>query len=300
MKLHNDSERHLCGFRFELAISGTTLSLMKCYDVVRNYQLDVESVSENAGVMRRLSIDEYITNLNNALADAKDAGLYHGRTSSSPSGMQKSLMAEVMNAAGYYSTKWIGYCCIKEQVRVEEDKDSRDELMKDILKRVYTRKSARNFRLVCAATRTSGSIKSFPSHVGLARHLIDEFGEHWYRYLKLINNEREPQGFQCTIRQTAASNLEGSHNIIGRLFCNGQTFVALDAPHDGSCFYYSFSSMIRKHLGGDAPSVRSLMQQLTEYYRHSDTSTKSCCSCSYVFCIVSLHHGRTACPNGGV
>ena len=137
MELHNDSGRHLCGFCFKLAISGTTLSLLE-YDVVRNYQLDVEGVSENAIVMRRLSIDEYITNLTNVLTDAKDVGLYHGRTSSSPSGMQKSLMAEVMNAAGYYSTKWIGYCHTKEQVRVEEDKDSRDELMKDISKRVYT------------------------------------------------------------------------------------------------------------------------------------------------------------------
>ena len=111
---------------------------------------------------------------------------------------------------------------------------------------------------MCAVTTTGGCIKSFPSCVGLARHLIDEFGEHWYRYLKLINNEREPQGFQRKIKQSAAPNLEGSHNIIERLYCNGQTFVVLDAPHNGSCFYHSFSSMIREHLGGDAPSARAL------------------------------------------
>ena len=92
---------------------------------------------ENVIVMKRIPVDEYITFLTNALADAKDAGLCHGRTSSTPSDVQKALMAEVMNAAGFCSTKWIGYCRTKEekkieQIRVEEDEDQRDELMKDI------------------------------------------------------------------------------------------------------------------------------------------------------------------------
>ena len=159
---------------------------------------------ENAIVMKKISVDEYIHNLTNALADAKDAELCQGRTLSSPSAVQKSLMAKVMNMNGYCSPKWIGYCRTKEkkieEVRVEEDEDARDELMKDILNRLYTRKSARNARLVCAVTRTGGCTKSFSSRVVLAQHLIDEYGEHWYRYVKLINNDGEPQGFQRNIR----------------------------------------------------------------------------------------------------
>ena len=69
--------------------------------------MDDEGVPENVIVMKRIPVDEYITFLTNALADAKDAGLCHGRTSSMPSDVQKALMAEVMNAAGFCSTKWI-------------------------------------------------------------------------------------------------------------------------------------------------------------------------------------------------
>ena len=92
-------------------------------------------------------------------------------------------MVEVMKMAGFCSIKWIGYCRTKEQkkleeVRVEEDEDVRDDTIKDILKRLYTRRSAHNSWLMCAVTATGGCTKSFPSHVGLARHLFDEYGEH--------------------------------------------------------------------------------------------------------------------------
>ena len=279
IELNNDPGRYLCGFRFELAISGTLLSLMTCYDLVRRFRVDEEGVPEDVIIMKRIPVDEYITFLTNALAEAKDAGLCHGRTSSTPSNVQKSLMAEVMNVAGYCSTKWIGYCLTKEEkktekIKVDEDGDEKDELMKDIMKRLYTRKSACNARLVCAVTRTGGCTKSFPSRVGLAQYLIDEYGEHWYRNVKLINNDGEPQGFRTTMRPSVAPDLEGSYNIIGRLVFNGQTYAVLDAPHDGSCFYHSFSSMVREHLGGEAPSAMALKKQLREYYRHSDTSTK--------------------------
>ena len=92
-------------------------------------------------------------------------------------------MVEVMKVAGFCSIKWIGYCRTKEQkkleeVRVEEDEDVRDDTIKDILKRLYTRRSAHNSWLMCAVTATGGCNKSFPSHIGLARHLFDEYGEH--------------------------------------------------------------------------------------------------------------------------
>ena len=76
------------------------------------------------------------------------------------------------------------------------------------------------------------------------------------------------------MRPSVAPDLEDSYNIIGRIVFNGQAFAVLDAPHDGSCFYHLFSSMIRELLGGEAPSVKALKKQLTEFYRHSDSSTK--------------------------
>ena len=42
IELNNDPGRYLCGFRFELAISGTLLSLMTCYDLVRRFWVDEE------------------------------------------------------------------------------------------------------------------------------------------------------------------------------------------------------------------------------------------------------------------
>ena len=66
---------------------------MTCYDLVRRYRLDEEGVPENVVIiMKRIPVDEYITFLTNALAEAKDAGLCHGRTSSTPSDVQNSLM----------------------------------------------------------------------------------------------------------------------------------------------------------------------------------------------------------------
>ena len=123
IELNNDPGRYLCGFRFELAISGTLLSLMTCYDLVRRFRVDEEGVPEDVIIMKRIPVDEYITFLTNALAEAKDAGLCHGRTSSTPSDVQKSLMAEVMNVAGYCSTKWIGYCRTKEEKKTEKIKE---------------------------------------------------------------------------------------------------------------------------------------------------------------------------------
>ena len=92
--------------------------------------------------------------------------------------------------------------------------------------------------------------------------------------MKLIKNEGEPQQFRSRERPNVAPDLEGSYNIIGQLTYNSQTYAVLDAPHNGSCFYHSFSSMIRELKGGETPSARAFKKQLTEYYRHSNTTIK--------------------------
>ena len=262
IKFNADSGRHLCGFRFELAISGTTLSLMQCNDTVIDYQMNEEGVPERTIVMKKLTVDEYIHNLTNALTEAKVEGLFHGRISSSPPAVQKYLIAAVMNTAGYCSTKWVGYCRTKEQkkfeeVQVEQDEDAWGDIIKSILKKVYTIRSAHNSQFMCAVNATGGRTKSFPSHVGLARHFFDEYGEHWYRYVKLINDEGEPQQFwkKGTPSVAPDPNLEGSYNIIGCLTYNGQIYCVLGALHNGSCLYHLFSSMIWDLKGEDTPST---------------------------------------------
>ena len=138
-----------------------------------------------------------------------------------------------------------------EQIQADDEEDVSNDTVKDILTRIFTRRSACNSKLVCAVTATGGYTKSFQSHIGLARYLFDEFGEHWYRYVKAVNNEGEPQPFRKKGRSSEAPDLEGSYQIIGRLRYNNQVYAALDTPHDGSCFYHSFSSMLRELKGGD-------------------------------------------------
>ena len=117
LELNNDPGKYLCGFRFELAISGTLLSLMTCYDLVRRYRLDEEGVPENVIIIKRIPVDEYITFLTNALAEAKDAGLCHGRTSSTPSDVQKSLMEHTES----HETNSIVIGCLINELQVIEN-----------------------------------------------------------------------------------------------------------------------------------------------------------------------------------
>ena len=77
---------------------------------------------------KRLTPEQYIDNLTNILMDAKEEGLCHGRLTNTPKEVQKSLLAEVMKAAVFCSTRCISYCCTKaqkelEQLRVDEDED---------------------------------------------------------------------------------------------------------------------------------------------------------------------------------
>lgn len=55
--LNTDQARYLCSFCYELAISGTTLSLMDCHDVVRYYNIDSEDVLERVIIQKRLMLN---------------------------------------------------------------------------------------------------------------------------------------------------------------------------------------------------------------------------------------------------
>ena len=90
--------------------------------------MDAEGMPERVMTEKRLTPEQYIDNLANVLMDAKEEGLCHGRLTKTPKAVQKSLLAEVMKAAGFCSTKCISYCCTKaqkelEQLRVDEDED---------------------------------------------------------------------------------------------------------------------------------------------------------------------------------
>ena len=131
--------------------------------------MDGEGVTETVITEKRLTPQQYIDNLTSALAEAKEEGLCQGKLTKNPTEVQKSLMAEVMNAIGFCSTKWIGYCHTKaekemEQIQADEDECVRDDTVKAVLTRMFTRRSAHNSKLVCALTATDGCTKSFVTH----------------------------------------------------------------------------------------------------------------------------------------
>ena len=96
----------MCGFKFELAVSGTTLNLMEMYHLLRHYDTDTEDLlKKTVYIAKRITPEKHIENLTHVQCEAKESGVCHGRITKNPTITQKSLMAEVMNATSFYSTK---------------------------------------------------------------------------------------------------------------------------------------------------------------------------------------------------
>ena len=126
----------------------------------------------------RITPIEYIENLRNTLSRAKAEGVSSGNTNRpgntnrKPLARQKGQMARVMNAAGFHHPQWMKFIKNMEEdkiesIREEEDGEDKDNVVLDILKRMYTRQSARNKRLVCAVKATRGMYKGIPFQAGV-------------------------------------------------------------------------------------------------------------------------------------
>ena len=157
---------------------------MEMYHLLRHYDTDTEDLLKTVYIEKRITPKKYIENLTHVQCGAMESGVYHCRVTKNPTTTQKSLMAEVMNATSFCSTKWIGHCRTQaekklEEIRLDEDEDVIDTIVKHIMKRMHTRNHVHNNRLVCVCviTVTGGCMKSFPSRIGLARFLYNEYGE---------------------------------------------------------------------------------------------------------------------------
>ena len=132
-------------------------------------------------------------------------------------------MARVMNAVGFHHPQWIKFIHKTEDdhleaIQEEEDGDIRDTIILDIVKRLYTRQSAKNKKLTCAVRVSGGCTKGFPSRLGLARHIFDEYGEQWYRHVKTANDDGKPLPFKKNKQSPRiAPDLEGDYDVIRQL-----------------------------------------------------------------------------------
>ena len=71
-----------------------------------------------------------------------------------------------------------------------------------------------------------------------------------------------------------APDIQGHAHNIGQLCMGKETYAVYDAPHDGSCFYYAYSMMVRPHLEDQTPSASALKETLRQFYADNDGDMK--------------------------
>ena len=151
----------------------------------KRYQLDVQGVPDGVLLMKYITPQQYVDNLAQVVRDVIANDLTVGDTSSSPTSHQGHLMACLMNAVRYCSTKWKGYIN-KRKEQIQDDIDGTDdEELKDIISRMYMMKAARNNTLLCGMTCFGHCTKAFRNMRELAAHIYSKYGEDWDDQVKL-------------------------------------------------------------------------------------------------------------------
>ena len=154
MELQTSDAMILCGFRFEFVFY-TNRSLLSCYDMMNDILLNHQGIPEGVVIKKYVTPQQYIDHLLSVVADAKANYLTIGDMSATPTRVQKEWLAKVLNAAGYCSTKWIGYTRERRSaanIQQTEDWEHTDVTLQEIQEKMYTRKAARNDKLFCCMT----------------------------------------------------------------------------------------------------------------------------------------------------
>ena len=162
LHLHEGDIHKIGGFRFECCFS-TNKNLEYCASKVGHYQLNSQGMPDGVVVMKYIIPQQYVDNLQNVVGEVIADDLTVGDTSSSPTKYQQHLMARLMNAVSYCSTKWIGLLRQKKEVIrhiVDGDKND-DEDVDEIMKKLHVRKAAKNNKLYCAMTTLCHCTKAF-------------------------------------------------------------------------------------------------------------------------------------------
>ena len=182
----------------------------------------------------------------------KREGLGHGKSGVQASRAQQSLFARLLNALGFYSTKF-------EKLNIDptsiEDKKEKltaeykarikphvNAAIEEIQSRVYIRTHPKNLNSICAVTSNSGASKSFTKKEDLARYIFDTYGEGWYDEVRLIDIDGQPT--QRTRVQTGnyIADLK-NYNYLGCRIIDGQKCRIYSANAEGSCCYHAYCAM---------------------------------------------------------
>ena len=276
MDLQSTDPMIVCGFRFEFVFY-TNKSLLACYEMMNTVVINHQGVPEGVVIKKYITPQQYIDHLISVVAEAKAKNMTAGYTSGKLTRLQMEWLTKILNAAGYCSTKWIGYTresTSAATIQQREDGEHTDDIIDEIEKRMYTRKAARNDKLLCCITNEGHCTKGYSSRRQLANHIYEKYGEMWDTNIKIVNNDGEMAPQRKKARPSIAPDMEGIYHDIGVFYVNNIRYTMFDAPRDGSCFYHSFSCILKPLLGTQCPSAGVIKETLREFYRDNDTQQK--------------------------
>ena len=140
MDLQSTDSMIVCGFIFEFVFY-TNKSLLACYEMMNTIVINHQGVPEGVVIKKYITPQQYIDHLLSVVAEAKANYMTVGDTSATLTRLQKEWLAKVLNAAGYCSTKWIGYTresTSAATIQHTEDGEHIDGTLDKIQKRMYT------------------------------------------------------------------------------------------------------------------------------------------------------------------
>ena len=139
----------LCGFRFEFEFFGDC-PITTCHDIMVNYRMDGDGVPDGAVIMKRVTPEEYVTQLRSLIGEVMEKGLTIGSTDSAPNILQQRWMTVLQNSASYLFMKWSRLLVNErleeeqEKIRQQEDGIDNEAEIEEIKKVMATRTAAKN------------------------------------------------------------------------------------------------------------------------------------------------------------
>ena len=91
------------GYRYEFVFC-TTLPLCHCYQMIAYYQT-IDGVPRELEIVQTFTPEVYHTNVLDSIKKAK-SHIFHSKTNAAPAVLQKTVMAEVLNALGFFAETW--------------------------------------------------------------------------------------------------------------------------------------------------------------------------------------------------
>ena len=82
----------------------------------------------------------------------------------------------------------------------------------------------------------------------LANHIKAKYGENWHKQLKRKDADGCLRPIVKKAKSSVAPDLKNQAYGLGFLCIGKERYWVYDSPRDESCYYHSFSAMIRPHL----------------------------------------------------